>query len=58
MHKPRTCPHCKAQIPPEKAIFDENLNFLCNFCNKVIFPITELNFKKPESRNSNDEIDY
>jgi len=39
--KPRTCPHCQEQIPIDGGYhFDEQLNMLCDYCGKVVYPTT------------------
>jgi len=38
--KPRRCPHCDHPIPIDTGYrFDENLNMVCNNCNKVVIPV-------------------
>ena len=35
------CPHCKKPLPLESFEHDEDLNFICNHCRKVVFGVTD-----------------
>lgn len=42
MAKPRICPHCQVEIPPDGGFrFDDKLNLICGECGKIAFPTSE-----------------
>ena len=42
MAKPRTCPHCREQLPIGGGYhFDEKDNLVCGFCGKIAFSVEE-----------------
>lgn len=41
MIKPKKCPHCSRKLPFNHDLFDEELNLLCIFCDKIVVPVTD-----------------
>jgi hypothetical protein len=39
--KEMSCPHCKKILPFGSFVHDEKLNFICCYCSKPIFGVTE-----------------
>jgi len=47
MNKPRTCPHCKIEIPIDHDFhFDKDLNLIHNQCGKIVFSVNTVGDNK------------
>lgn len=41
MAKDLSCPHCRKSLQPAKYEHDKDLNFICHWCGKIVFAVTE-----------------